>query len=53
MTHGDWFVVGGFMLYCGAAVSYYCEGTYPFSLLYTMYAGGNVALLWAAHWRIK
>lgn len=53
MTGADWFVAGGFALYLGAAITYYRQGNLPLSLLYACYAGGNVALIWAAHWRVQ
>lgn len=53
MTPGDWFVVGGLVLYLCSSASYYKQGNLPLALLYFCYAGGNVALIWAAHWRVK
>lgn len=52
MTGGDWFVVAGTLIYIGAAFCYYRQGVLPLSMLYACYAGGNVAAIWMAHWRV-
>lgn len=53
MSGGDIFVLIGTLVYIGACVCYYRDGVLPLSMLYACYAGGNVAAIWMAHWRIK
>jgi hypothetical protein len=50
---GDCFMAAGTVLYMGGSIAYLLQGFFPYALLYLFYAGGNVALLWAAHWRVK
>ena len=53
MSLGDYFIAAGTVLYLGAAISYYWQGVFPLTALYSFYAGANVAAIWMAHWRVK
>lgn len=53
MLWGDWFLAAGTFLYVGAAIAYWWQGVLPQAVTYLFYAGANVGLIWAAHWRQK
>lgn len=53
MLWGDWFIIAGTALYCGACCAYYAQGMYAHAWTYLCYAGANVGLVMTAHWRGK
>ena len=48
LLYGTWFVLGGFIMYVGAAIFYANAGHYAYTIIWGAYAVANIGLALAS-----